>query len=157
PPRSCSPRASPSSSRRCRRACAASSSSPWARRFPWRSLPARPSVLSGCCPERSVDRAAFLAPPRVKDCRWQSAPRAEREVAQTRMETIRGAFVRFLSAPGRSGNDSGLALVRYESSGQMVEAKVGGPFSPMTQPDEWFVAEGEWRENFYRGRGEMLF
>jgi len=73
------------------------------------------------------------------------------------METIRGAFVRFLSAPGKSGSDSGLALVRYESSGQLVEAKVGGPFSPMTQPDEWIVAEGEWRENFFRGRGEMLF
>ena len=73
------------------------------------------------------------------------------------METIRGAFFRFLAAPGKSGTDSGLAIVRYESSGQLVEAKVSGPFSPMIQENEWIVAEGEWRENIFRGKGEMIF
>lgn len=73
------------------------------------------------------------------------------------METIRGAFFRFLSQPGKSGSDTGFAVVRYESSGQLVEAKISGPFSPMVQENEWIVAEGEWRENVYKGKGEMIF
>lgn len=73
------------------------------------------------------------------------------------METIRGAFLRFLSQPGKSGNDTGFAIVRYESSGQLVEAKVSGPFSPMLEQDEWIVAEGDWKENVFKGRGEMIF
>lgn len=73
------------------------------------------------------------------------------------METIRGAFIRFLSAPGSSGSDSGLAIVRYESSGQLVNAKVSGPFSPMIQENEWIVAEGEWRPSFYKGNREEVF
>lgn len=73
------------------------------------------------------------------------------------METIRGAFFRFLSQPGKSQDDIGFAVVRYESSGQLVEAKVSGPFSPMVQENEWIVAEGDWRENVFKGRGEMIF
>lgn len=73
------------------------------------------------------------------------------------METIRGAFLRFLSPPGKGDRESGFAVVRYESSGQLVEAKVSGPFSPMIQENEWIVAEGDWRENSYKGRHELIF
>lgn len=112
--------------------------------------------MAGALGRRSRRGREFLAAQQVIGG-GVSIPSRDGRETHGQMETIRGAFFKFLSPPGKSGNDSGLAVVRYESSGQLVEAKVSGPFSPMVQENEWIVAEGEWRENSFRGKGEMIF
>lgn len=72
------------------------------------------------------------------------------------METIRGEFVRFLKKPTNPG-DRGFALVRIDSSGQMIDSKVGGVFSPLILEGEWFLAEGSWKESSYRGKSDYVF
>jgi len=68
-------------------------------------------------------------------------------------ETYRGEFVswRGEQKKGRPG----FASVRYESSGHLIDAVASGPFSPLMQSGEWFLAEGKVVQSEFRGQPQL--
>lgn len=70
------------------------------------------------------------------------------------METIHGIVVRILKRNEETGNV--FMTVQYDSSGGLVQAKLGGLARDLTEGD-WFSAEGEWRSSVHRGRTEEIF
>src|SRR5690606_37804369 len=49
----------------------------------------------------------------------------------------------------------GFASVRYESSGHLIDAVASGPFSPLMQAGEWFLAEGKVVQSEFRGQPQL--
>lgn len=68
-------------------------------------------------------------------------------------ETYRGEFVNWRGEQKKGR--PGFASVRYESSGHLIDAVASGPFSPLMQAGEWFLAEGKVVQSEFRGQPQL--